>query len=539
MKKILLALALTAALSSARAQSSVADWRRDLQTIAKELPATHPNAFYRMQRSSWDSAISAIDAKLPTMTRNQAMVALSQLVAMVNDGHTTINPLFDRAMNIHYFPVRFELFEDGLFIRSASPKYASVVGSKVIRVGKLSADSALARIATTIGHENDWWLRGLAPARLALAEIVDGLAITDNPAQLPLVIEKNDKRENVALEIGGVVTPSGHNPLAGIDMAGWTDMRSGNDPLWMKKPELLYWSEFIPGDSTLYVSYRAVVTYDELPNATFWRNTFAMADSLPVKRLVLDIRENTGGNSEYNRQVIRGIIARPKLDKPGSLFVITGSKTFSAAMNLALDLEQWTHAIFVGEPTGNATVFYGDHNQIVLPVSGITVNVSTLPWYPDNPRDRRSFIAPRLYTGMTSAEYRGGVDPAMRAILGVGSTPSVAARVEAAITKGDSATAIRILRGATADPLNRFRSPEADINALGYRLLPSNPGGALAVFRINTMVFPKSANVWDSYGESLASAGRRDEAIAAYKRALELDPGFDSATEALRRLGSR
>ena len=539
--KIAAALAVaTASALGAQTTTDISAWRRDVRTIAEQLPATHPNAFYRMRRASWDSAVASIDSRLPSMTRNQAMVALSQLVAMVNDGHTAINPFFDRAMGMHYYPVKFELFEDGLFIESAAPKHASVVGGKVISIGKVSADQAVAAVASTFGHENEWWIRAWAPMRLSLAEMLDGLGLVEDQARLPVVVEKDGRRQTVILEPSGSIQPTGHNPLGSFDTRGWISMAgSGEQPLWRRNQDRPYWSEFVRTDSTLFVSYRAVVSMDHQPNAAFWRSVFAMADSLPVKRLVLDLRENVGGNSFYNKQVIRGIVARPKLDRAGALFVITGQHTFSAAMNLVLDLEQWTNATFVGVPTGNATMFFGDHKAIVLPVSGITVNVSTLPWHPGDPRDVRPFIAPRLYTPMTSASYRANVDPAMDAILKLGAMPSLSERVETAVTGGDSAAALRMIADAARDPINRFRSPEADINSLGYRLLPADQSKALTVFRLNTVAFPNSANVWDSYGEALAAAGQREAAVAAYRKAVALDPRFDSSIEALRKLGAR
>jgi hypothetical protein len=265
---------------------------------------------------------------------------------------------------------------------------------------------------------------------------------------------------------------------------------------------------------------------------------FALADSAPVARFVLDIRENTGGNSFFNRQVVRGIVARPQLDQADKLFVIIGGRTFSAAMNLARDLEQWTSATFVGEPTGNAAYFFGDHQQIRLPNSGLTVNVSSLIWPPYDPRDRREFLAPAIYTPLTSADYRANVDPALQAIRTRTTAPSIAGRVEAAVQHGDTLVAARLLAEARTEVANRFRSPEADVNALGYRLLNAQRvREAIAVFRLNTREFPRSANVWDSLGEALIVAGQREAGVAAYRRALEIDPQFRSSQDALRRLG--
>jgi hypothetical protein len=105
-------------------------------------------------------------------------------------------------------------------------------------------------------------------------------------------------------------------------------------------------------------------------------------------------------------------------------------------MNLSRDLEQWTNATFVGQPTGNAVVFFGDHLDLKLPVSGLVVNVSSLPWYPIDARDKRPFIGPRLYTPLTSADYRANIDPAMRAIIARGTEPQLGDKVQQAVSRG-------------------------------------------------------------------------------------------------------
>lgn len=78
-----------------------------------------------------------------------------QLVAMVNDGHTTMNPLFDPAFGGHCYPVERHKFSDGLYVTSAAPDYVSIVGAKVLKFGSMNANDALAAAATTIGHENE------------------------------------------------------------------------------------------------------------------------------------------------------------------------------------------------------------------------------------------------------------------------------------------------------------------------------------------------------------------------------------------------
>ena len=52
---------------------------------------------------------------------------------------------------------------------------------------------------------------------------------------------------------------------------------------------------------------------------------------------------------------------------------------------------------------------------------------------------------------------------------------------------------------------------------------------AIAVFSFNANRFPKSSNVYDSLGEALMKAGRLDESILNYRKAVELDPGNENA----------
>ena len=513
-------------------------WREDLKVIAHELPKVHPDLFYRMSRATWDSAITAVDRRLPTLNRHQAIVALMELVALPRDGHTSIHPMFDPALRIRYYPLELRAFEDGVFVTAAAPAYARCLGARVTGIGKVGIEEAMAAVARIVPSENEWWTRAWSPSRLMMPELLAGLGLVADMENLPLRFEKAGKGETMTVKPAGWIEPRGHDPRGGIDRSGWLEMRQGAAPTWQKNPGMPYWVEYLNSDRTLYVGYRAVISLDHgEPSDAFWRRVFALADSLPVDRFVLDLRENGGGNNFLNRQVVRGLIRRPSLDRADRLFVVVGGRTFSAAMNLALDLEKWTGATFVGEPTGNATFFFGDHRQIVLPKSGITVNVSTLPWRPYDPRDRRVFLAPKVYVPMSSSAYAKGQDPVMEAILALGSQPDFIAAMETAVLRGDSASAEAAFDRARKSVANRFRSFEADVNRLGYSLLNArHTAAALVVFRMNTRAYPRSANTWDSLGEALAVSGMKEQAIVAYRQALAVDPEFRASREALARL---
>ena len=111
------------------------------------------------------------------------------------------------------------------------------------------------------------------------------------------------------------------------------------------------------------------------------------------------------------------MIACPKINKRGKLFIVIGRRTFSAAQNAATLLERHTEAIFVGEPTGSSPNFIGEGVSFTLPYGNVFVSLSDLYWQSGWPRDRRKWIAPLLYTPPSFAAYRVNRDPAMEAIL--------------------------------------------------------------------------------------------------------------------------
>jgi hypothetical protein len=65
---------------------------------------------------------------------------------------------------------------------------------------------------------------------------------------------------------------------------------------------------------------------------------------------------------------------------------------------------------------------------------------------------------------------------------------------------------------------------EYEMNELGYHLLlksdlEKHTALAVEVFKINTLLSPKSSNVYDSYAEGLMALGLKEEADMMYKKA--------------------
>ena len=111
-----------------------------------------------------------------------------------------------------------------------------------------------------------------------------------------------------------------------------------------------------------------------------------------------------------------------------------------------------------------------------------------------------------------------------------------AALTEVMEKDGTEAAVARYRQLKNQEPEN-WSFAENELNMLGYQLLARDRiEDAIVIFELNTEAFPEGFNTYDSLGEAYMLAGRTDDAIANYKRSLELNPDNTNASTVLNRL---
>lgn len=515
---------------------TVEKWREDLRFLAAELPKRHKNAYHTMTHEQFEKAVKDLDAKIPNLTKNQIEMELAKIVSMVQDGHTGLWLPFAPEANFHALPVKFYLFKEGLFIQSASPENANLVGGKVLKIGNVSAEKAVETVGEYVPRDNIYGIKNTAPTYLIAPEILQALGFIKDAEKVDLLIEKDGKQISVELKPIGLFAV-----LATAEARkGWINARDNSKnptPLWLKNSGNPFWFEYVPETKIFYVQLNQVLNKQDETVEAFFGRLSEEINKTEVEKLVLDLRLNGGGNNGLVPNIIRAIVKADKIDKKGKLFVIIGRQTFSAAQNLVNELEKYTKATFVGEPTASHVNMFGDARPIFLPNSKLRVNISSLWWQNMVELDLRPWTAPQVSAQLTFADYANNLDPAMQAIINYKPRPTMTELVRADFEAGNMAAVKAKLIEFRKDPSNEFVSVEAELNAVGYRLMATQRiAQALEIFKLNTELYPDSANVFDSYGEALVNAGKREEAIKAYEKALQIAPNYPSAVEALQRL---
>jgi Flp pilus assembly protein TadD len=114
------------------------------------------------------------------------------------------------------------------------------------------------------------------------------------------------------------------------------------------------------------------------------------------------------------------------------------------------------------------------------------------------------------------------------------------------VTVGVGSAVVDLLAGRGASAERALRdlagrdNPEtvqAVVNSVGFGLLQiQNAEKALGVFQVGTRVFPDGFRTWHGLGQTHMRLGHDDEAVRAFERSLELNPGNSNAKAMIARI---
>jgi CubicO group peptidase (beta-lactamase class C family) len=107
---------------------------------------------------------------------------------------------------------------------------------------------------------------------------------------------------------------------------------------------------------------------------------------------------------------------------------------------------------------------------------------------------------------------------------------------ETVVNRGADAAVVQYRELKRTNP-NGYNFDERALNQLGYMLLEKGRNAdAIAILKLNVEEYPKSGNVYDSLAEAYAKDGQKQQAIANYRKSLELDPENQNAANKLKEL---
>jgi Bacterial transcriptional activator domain len=367
-----------------------------------------------LSEAAFDGTVAELTAGVPKLSDAEIEIALFHLVAALGDGHTAIEGSRSRPEFALTLPLGFYVFDDGLYVISAAPAYADLVGARVVALDGTKAGDALARLDPLISRDNAQWVKAMEPRFLRHTPFLKALGIAKADDAVDLSVVLRDGTQRTISVKADTTAPDIWNALPKPD--GWVWIGDTSASLFQQGNDKAYWWKWIAADGVLYAQYNKVADTKKQTLAGFAQELAGAIARYPVRKLVIDMRNNNGGDTYLNEALLAAIAGNPKIDRTGHLYVIIGRRTFSAAMNAVSYFARFTKAVFVGEPTGGKPNAPGDETPFTLPYSGIVVNLSDRYWQGGWPDDFADFRAPDIAVASTFADVATGRDAAMEIV---------------------------------------------------------------------------------------------------------------------------
>jgi hypothetical protein len=336
-------------------------WVEDLDFLEETIYKNHKQINHRISDEELKSKISSLRSRLDTLGAQQKLIEMIMIMSSVGDGHTTI-----KSYDIFtYFPIHVKWFGTDLRIVWTIDSLSEILGLKINSIDgtDISSIHKQLKVLSPKG-ENKYLLIQWGQQWVRNADVLHYFGISKSKSGISLRLEDQD---------GQLV--NSWIPALTIKELKEKQWICAFDPLplYMQNPGYSLKHELLPG--ALYLNFRSYPTKegmkDEIKELT---NT--LSNHKDLSKLIIDLRNNGGGNFDIGRYMIDRLKRSAVLDNR-NVFVITGRKTYSAAVVNALDFKKQFNALIVGEPPMQRPNGYSESYSFALPNSNIKASVST------------------------------------------------------------------------------------------------------------------------------------------------------------------
>lgn len=404
---VLLVAASAVACSDDPAPRPGPDLRGDATVLGRHLEESHADLGELIPSSEWRAAVRDLAEREDGMEPDTSLVELMRLAALPGrtsggDGHSGIFPLDDHERELHLFPLRLYEFPEGFFVVDA-PGHEDLVGARLVAIGDTPVEEIAGLVEPLVPRDNDMTVKARLPQFLVVAEVLHGLAVTEGSGAA--VFDLETESGSIAETIEPVPAPE-YADATGV----WHPMI----PPSLPRPggaEREWRSAYLAGEDVVLVEYEQT-TGDSF---ALGRRVVALVRRHDARGVVLDLRRNPGGENSASAGLLEALGGDALRGVP--LAVLVGRGTFSAAGYLSLHLQRDAAPLFVGEPTGFSTRFFGDPVSETLPAGGLVVNAGGVEWDEGVNGSYDSPLQPDLDVAVTAEQYFADEDPVLSAAI--------------------------------------------------------------------------------------------------------------------------
>jgi hypothetical protein len=388
--------------------------KEDLDFLFKTIEQTHPNMYAYIGKAEFSKLKNSLYARADVaMNRKQFYWVLAPVIAALKSGHTQVLPLVDELMTSigaggKVYALTLDCTHEPPVLIDYAGAGALPIGGTVLSINHEDADKMIARYAGCMASE------GNSSNRPVLAKMLPVFLWLDYGTDKPL-----------ALTIRAIDGSEGDYTIEAVTM------KESRESLASKKNQGDYSYRYLSDHGAAVIEWKSFGDRQKFQG--FLSSTFKDIQDKKASCVIIDLRENPGGNSELGQDMMDYLYDKPyrqftridfkispllrqqephymevakailkdhepsdgevvsvltdsspeevrpsenPLRYKGQVYVLIGPKTGSSAVMFASMAKYYSIATLVGEETGDTTALYGETLQFILPNSRLQIAVA-------------------------------------------------------------------------------------------------------------------------------------------------------------------
>jgi len=404
--------------------------RDDIDSLTKYIEETHPDAFYKFSKDKFYNEAGGIKSVInKPLSILDFYILIAPLVAKLEDGHTTI-----QFPQMEYFKTNPSLFPYNVKLLSEAP-FISIIrpfrtmpdeipsNAEIISINGFESHKIVKDIIRFNSGESDN-IRADMGANYFYFYLSKLYCVNDNKGRNDTYMVKYKTDGNI-----------GTKNIIGIKYDSLVKRISHDTTKTSALSQAYYSLKLIPETKTAIINFESFSDIKKFK--IFIDSTFKQIKTQKIENLIIDIRENRGGNStigdeffqyishqpftQYAKAKIKysklqkenykirfekdkdrswlttkkkpnGLVEEEKASSPiklrknklrfnGNVYLLTSISTFSSAASFAQCFQYYKMGKIVGEETGGRIIHYGDVINATLPNSHLNLTISHKMWY--------------------------------------------------------------------------------------------------------------------------------------------------------------
>ncbi|MBY9079952.1 hypothetical protein KIH86_10160 [Paenibacillus sp. HN-1] len=380
------------------------DWKSDLELVRREFPEKEITLKQNPRLAEdFKERITAIIGKLPKYRNDdEVKLELSGALASLGQVHTFL--AFTREPLL---PFNLYIQEGKVYVLGTVAGYRDTLYSELTAIEGVPVEQILEKLKKDISRDNEVGLWARAPMYLRMPSVLKGLRVIEDTEKVELTFKKEDG-QIISINAETLTEANHSKPEFAEYMPAQQFMQN------FKHADSNYQYEYMASAKAMYIAYNSCEQDKNLSMLQFTGGLLHAARQQPIDRLIIDLRNNSGGDSSVIQPLLDTLSQNPELAR--HMLVLTSRTTASSAMDTAMVLRSAFQAILIGEPTNGDPNKPGNILPLKLPATGLTAYYCTTEYH--NPLYLgQDAVPPDLPVPTTIEDFRAGVDPVMQAAL--------------------------------------------------------------------------------------------------------------------------